>query len=208
MAENEGGADPYSMQELQKDLKRVKGGRRLLWFLVGLALGIAGAVVVPPLARPYLPGGLGGGGELLVGTILEEEREGDRLLLTVDADRGALIASFTRRVSEIALLVEPGDSLTLRAPDYEPFLEDPDIESIRKPRLRETVVPGGDESRADTAGAAAPDSAPSAPAAPDTLPEEAAPADSVPPSETGAELRAAAALSGSRTPGSAPPRRT
>lgn len=134
MVEKEAAEDLYSVEELEKDLKKVKGGRRLVWLLVGLALGVAGTLLLPPLLRPYLPEAIRGGGVLLTGLILEEEREGDRLLLTVDADRGALIASFTRRVSEIGLLVERGDSVTLAVPDYEPFLEDPDIEGIRKAR--------------------------------------------------------------------------
>lgn len=120
----------FSMDELEKNLKRPRGGRRLAWFVAGLLLGVAGTILLPRYAGPYLP--FGGGGELLTGPVLSEERDGERLLLTIEAAQGAFIASFSRRVSEIALLVEPGDTVTISVEDYDPFIEDPDFEGVRK----------------------------------------------------------------------------
>lgn len=170
----------FSMDELEKDLKRPRGGRRIVWFVAGLVLGVAGTILLPRYAAPYLP--FGGGGELLTGPVLSEERDGDRLLLTIEAEQGAFIAGFSRRVSEIALLVEPGDTVTISAEDYDPFIEDPDFEGVRKAHgTREAGVPAsgaevpgpGAVSR-DSAvrrdSATAPDStaAPAARAAPDS----------------------------------------
>jgi hypothetical protein len=60
------------------------------------------------------------------------ELDGDRLLLTVHAEPGAFIASFTERVAEISMLVDVGDTVTLAVPDYDPFIENPDFEGVRK----------------------------------------------------------------------------
>ena len=133
--------DLLSMDDLAKDLKRPRGGRRLPWFAAGLVLGVAATILLPRYAGPYLP--FGGGGELLTGPVLSEERDGERLLLTLETAQGALIASFSERVSEIALLVEPGDTVTISVGDYDPFIEDPDFEGVRKAHGTQRGVPAG-----------------------------------------------------------------
>jgi len=124
----------FSMDDLEKDLKKGRGGRRWLWLLIGLVTGVGGTIAAPRFLGPYLPAGLLGGGdlEILSGPVLGEERSGGRLLLTIDTEPGALIASFTERVDEIALLVDPGDIVTIGVPDYEPFVENPDFEGVKK----------------------------------------------------------------------------
>lgn len=130
--------------------------RRLLWLLVGLALGVAGTLFLPDLLRPYLPAALRLGDTHVPGLVVDERREGDRLLLTVDTDRGATLATFTRRVPEIDLLVSQGDSVTLGLGEYEPLVEDPSLVGVRKGRAP-AVGPPGPESAApsvDSAGGA------------------------------------------------------
>ncbi|MDH3734193.1 MAG: hypothetical protein OEU54_11700, partial [Gemmatimonadota bacterium] len=122
----------FSMDDLEKDLKKTRGARRLPWFSAGLVLGIAGTIFAPRLLAPYLPDSLRGDREILSGPVLGKEMDGDRLLLTIQTEPGALIASFSSRVSEIALLVDPGDTVTIAVPDYDPFVEDPDFEGVRK----------------------------------------------------------------------------
>ena len=39
----------FSMDDLEKDLKKARGARRLPWFSAGLVLGIAGTIFVPGL---------------------------------------------------------------------------------------------------------------------------------------------------------------
>lgn len=131
----------FSMDELEKGLQRPRGARRLAWFVAGLLLGVAGTILLPRYAAPYLP--FGGGGEVLTGPVLSEERDGERLLLTIEAAQGAFIASFSRRVSEIALLVEPGDTVTISVDDYDPFIEDPDFEGVRKAHGAPGAEPSG-----------------------------------------------------------------
>lgn len=141
--------DVFDLGELEKDLKRAKGGRRVPWLLAGLLVGIAGTLLLPPLLRPYLPESLRGSRELAIGRVLAEQREGDRLLLTVQAEQGAMLATFTERVAEIDLLVGVGDTVTLGVSRYQPFVENPTFEGVRK--ADSTGEAGADEAGADEA---------------------------------------------------------
>jgi len=165
MVDTDSNEETFSMDDLEKDLKRSRGARRLPWFAAGLVLGVAGTILVPRFLGPYLPGVFSGRGEALSGPVLAEERDGDRLLLTIETAPGALIASFSHRVTEIAQLVEPGDTVTISARDYDPFIEDPDFEGVKK--ARRTVEGGGPGAvrtapggAADTTDAATTDSTP------------------------------------------------
>lgn len=113
-----------------------KKTRRFTFLLVGVILGVAGTILLPPLLRPYLPESLRGRSETVSGPVLaierEESDEGDRLLLTVRGQQGATLATFSERVSEIALLVEVGDTVTLGVRRYEAFVENPSIQGVRK----------------------------------------------------------------------------
>lgn len=111
---------------------RKRGGRSFLLFLLGIAVGAAGAIWLPDLVGPRLPAGLGGGGEVVEGPVLAKKREDQRLLLTVDTGKGAMLASFTARVPEIDLLVGEGDTVSLGVSRYRPFVEDPSFEGVRK----------------------------------------------------------------------------
>ena len=163
----------FSMDDLEKDLKKGRGARRLPWLVTGLVLGIAGTILVPRFLGPYLPAVFGPRGERLTGPVLAEERDGDRLLLTLQTEPGALIASFTQRVAEIALLVEPGDTVSILVDDYDPFVEDPDFEGVRKA----SALPGGMSPAGGTAApadsVAAEDETGGTPGAEDTTPAAA-----------------------------------
>jgi len=103
-----------------------------LIFLAGLLLGVAGTIVVPRVAGPYLPAGFGGP-EDVEGRVSGKLREDGRLLLTVETDRGNVLATFTQRVPEIDLLVAVGDTLVMAMPEYSPFVEDPDLAKVASP---------------------------------------------------------------------------
>lgn len=149
--------------------RRRRGRGRILLFLVGLGLGIAGTLLLPRWLDPYLPTALrSGAGEAVEGEVLGKRLEGDRLLLTVETSRGAVLATFGERVAEIDLLVEPGDSVTLGLGRYRPFVEDPSVEGVRKARAggergtgpgaspeagRSLVPPPGEAEAVDSAAA-------------------------------------------------------
>jgi hypothetical protein len=68
----------------------------------------------------------------LEGPVLGKRLEEGRLLLTVDALQGAVLATFSERVAEIDLLVDVGDTITLGVTGYEPFIDDPAFRGVRK----------------------------------------------------------------------------
>ena len=106
--------------------------RGTLLFLIGLALGAVLGVVGPRVAGPYLPDALRGKVESVEGEVARKQREPDRLLLTVVTPRGAILAIFRKRILEVDLLVAEGDALTLDLRRFEPFVEDPAIQNVRK----------------------------------------------------------------------------
>lgn len=113
-----------------------RGRRGLVLFLLGLALGVGGALLVPRFLAPYLPTSLRDGGEVVEGEVLGKRVEGERLLLTVETPRGAVLATFRERVGEIDLLVDTGDSVALGLGRYRPFVDDPSVEGVRKAASR------------------------------------------------------------------------
>lgn len=181
-----------------RDGARRSGARRWLWLLFGAGLGVAGTLFLPDLLRPYLPSGLRPGEDKVAGLVVEKRMEGERLLLTVDTERGASLVTFTRRVPEIDLLVSRGDSVTLGLGAYQPLVEDPTLAGVRKGgggEMREPAAApaGGTGGRteparpADTGGAGpagAGEAAPSRGATPEAgaPPETGSPADTSGPS--------------------------
>lgn len=123
------------MNDASLDLDEVTAPKRragLLLFLLGLLLGIAGALVAPRYLGDYLPGGLRGRNETIEGPVLGKRLEENRLLLTVQGQQGAVLATFRKQVAEIDLLVAVGDTVTLGVSRYEPFVEDPSFRGVRK----------------------------------------------------------------------------
>lgn len=108
------------------------GSRGGVLFLIGLVLGVAGALLVPIFLGPYLPAFLRGNEEEVTGVVADKRSDQDRLLLTVRTERGAVLATFSRRVPEIDLLVSAGDTVVLGLGTYEPFVENPDLRGVRK----------------------------------------------------------------------------
>jgi hypothetical protein len=110
----------------------VKGRPLVLTFVLGTVAGVIGATVVPRIVSPYFPAGEDEQPELYPGVVRSKELEDDRLLLTLVTSRGTMLAIFTANLSEIGLLVERGDSLTLALREYSPFVTDPDIYRVGK----------------------------------------------------------------------------
>ena len=105
----------------------------VLTLLAGIALGVAGTIFAPEVAGPYLPEAFRvKKAETVDGEVVRKLREGERLLLTVQTTQGSVLATFKKKVAEIDLLVQQGDTITLALGRYEPFVEDPTIERVRK----------------------------------------------------------------------------
>ncbi len=133
--------------------------RRVLFaLLAGIVLGVTGAVLAPPLVSPHLPRSITAGSDQVVGEVVAKSKEVDRLLVTVSGERGAVLVTVTKRIKEIDLLVEVGDSVTLVMSAYKPFVKDPAIAGVRKAAraAQETEV----MERAATPGAPTKDTAP------------------------------------------------
>jgi hypothetical protein len=106
--------------------------RAALAFLVGVAVGVTLTILAPRVAGQYLPEAVRGKVELLEGEVTRKLREPDRLLLTVVTPQGAVLATFKRQLTEIDLLVEQGDVVTLGVRRVDPFVDDPVIRRVRK----------------------------------------------------------------------------
>ena len=105
----------------------------LIVFIAGVGLGYSATYLPSQYVNPYLPPMLQAEGMAVKGLVVEKQREADRLLLTVSTPSGALLAIFPSHITEIDLLVEIGDTVTLGLRAYEPFVEDPVIQAVMKP---------------------------------------------------------------------------
>lgn len=143
--------------------KRKRKSRFFPGLLFGLVLGWLGASLAPHSWQAYIPDALRPGG-LVDGEVLEKSREQDRLLLKLTTDRGMILATFHERQEEIDLLVEKGDTVTIRVERYQPFLEDPLIERVGRPTVTDTEPPAAatpePEAEAEPAQLRDPESAP------------------------------------------------
>jgi len=99
--------------------------------LVGIALGVLGTLRLPSLAEPYLHLPLST--HPLEGQVTKKQREPNRVLLRLEADHALVLATFTKKVAEVDLLVQEGDTVTVDVPRNRPFVEDPVIEAVRHP---------------------------------------------------------------------------
>ena len=105
----------------------------VLVLLAGIALGVVGTTFAPDVAGLYLPEAFRvKKAETIDGEVVRKLREGERLLLTVQTSQGSVLATFKKKVAEIDLLVQQGDTITLALSRYEPFVNDPAIERVRK----------------------------------------------------------------------------
>ena len=102
--------------------------------LVGAGLGAVGTVYGPPLVDPYLPKDLRIRSRIVEGQVTKKQREPNRVLVKIETQQGVILAAFTKRVAEIDLLVEPGDTIALALPGDQPFVDDPSIERVTRPK--------------------------------------------------------------------------
>ena len=171
---------------------------KIFLFLFGALLGFLVALLFRPLIQPAVSELLRDEADRTEGRVVGKRLQGKRLLLTVNATEGTILATFGDRVEEIDMLVEEGDLVTLGVPRYEPFVEDPPVLAVRKrepPALAaEPAAPA--EADPDPAGAEDPEiEEPGRPeggivpgrAEPPRIESGAGPAEDQPPPEEGDE---------------------
>jgi hypothetical protein len=82
---------------------------------------------------PYLPKSISGQSERIEGEVVRKQRDGNRLLVKVATTQGPMLVTFTQKVAELDLLLEPGDRVELLTPGYATFVEDPTLERVQRP---------------------------------------------------------------------------
>src|ERR1700730_10086201 len=100
---------------------------------IGIVLGVGAMTKGPALVAPYLPKSIGGQGERIEGDVVRKQREGNRLLVKVATAQGPMLVTFTQKVAELDLLLEPGDRVELITSAYATFVEDPTLERVKRP---------------------------------------------------------------------------
>ncbi len=105
---------------------------RAVPFILGLVLGILAVVFLPGYVRPYIPDWAAGKTTVVKGTVTAKQKKDTALLLTVNTPDGVLLATFTRKVDEINLLVNEKDTLEFTLAKYAPFIDDPKIVRVVK----------------------------------------------------------------------------
>jgi hypothetical protein len=101
-------------------------------FLLGLILGVLGAIFLPNYVRPYIPQWVMGKTIVVKGTVAAKQKKENVLLLNVDTPEGALLATFTKKVDEVNLLINEKDTIEFTLPKYMPFIDDPKIIRVVK----------------------------------------------------------------------------
>jgi hypothetical protein len=82
----------------------------------------------------YLPKDLRIGSRIVEGQVTKKQRDPNRVLVKIETQQGVILAAFTKRMAEIDLLVEPGDTIALALPGNQPFVDDPSIERVKPPK--------------------------------------------------------------------------
>jgi hypothetical protein len=100
--------------------------------LVGAGLGAAGTIYLPSIVDPYLPKELRIRARVVEGQVLNKQREPNRLLVKIQLEQGVILATYTKRVAEVDLLVEPGDTIALELRSGEPVVDEPPIERVKR----------------------------------------------------------------------------
>jgi hypothetical protein len=101
----------------------------------GFILGFLSAVIVngvaPELLTPYTRGLIPAERMVTVtGTVEKKQREATRLLLTLSTPNGVLLATFSKQIEELDLLIAEGYTVTIRLAGYSPFVENPKVERV------------------------------------------------------------------------------
>lgn len=107
-------------------------------FVVGVVVGFSVANRGPALIAPYVHKASSSSGEHIEGQVVRKQREGNRLLVKINTAQGPMLVTFTQKVADLDVLLDPGDTVTLMIPGYATFVEDPVFERIKAPTPAKT----------------------------------------------------------------------
>ena len=107
-------------------------------FIVVVVSGFSVASRGPALIAPYVHKASRGAGEHIEGQVVRKQREGNRLLVKISTAQGPMLVTFTQKVADLDVLLDPGDIVTLMIPGYATFVEDPVFERIKTPAPAKT----------------------------------------------------------------------
>jgi TOBE domain len=102
-------------------------------FVIGVVVGFGVANRGPALIAPYVHKASSSSGERIEGQVVRKQREGNRLLVKINTAQGPMLVTFTQKVADFDVLLDPGDTVTLTVPGYATFVEDPVFERIKAP---------------------------------------------------------------------------
>src|SRR5438045_8647802 len=100
--------------------------------IIGMALGFGVATKGSALLSAYLPKSLNGPGERIEGEVVRKQRDGNRLLVKITTTQGPALVTFTQKVADLDVLLDPGDTLTLASAGYATFIDDPVLERVQR----------------------------------------------------------------------------
>jgi len=118
----------------------------LLIFLLGLGLGLGLPSLAPQYLDSYFPKIMKPSTQEVKGVVVRKQANPNRLLLTISSKEGALLATFQKKITEISLLVDEGDTVTLAVKEYAPFVTDPPILRVNKPEAGSPEPPTSGDS--------------------------------------------------------------
>jgi hypothetical protein len=107
-------------------------------FVIGVVVGFSVANRGPALIAPYVHKASSGSGEHIEGQVVRKQREGNRLLVKINTVQGPMLVTFTQKVADFDVLLDPGGTVMLMIPGYATFVEDPVFERIKAPAPAKT----------------------------------------------------------------------
>jgi hypothetical protein len=117
--------------------------------IVGVALGLGIAMKGPALLSAYLPKSINGPGERIEGEVVRKQRDGNRLLVKITTAQGPALVTFTQKVADLDVLLDPGDTVILASAGYATFIDDPVLERVQRrdvPKAPLPAAPGSAQS--------------------------------------------------------------
>ncbi len=113
-----------------------------LTLLTGAVLGGGAVTMGPALVAPYLPKSISGQQERVEGEVVRKQLDSNRLLVKVGTAQGPMLVTFTQKVAELDLLLEPGDTVTLITAGYATFVQDPTLDRVKRQAAAPAAFPG------------------------------------------------------------------